>query len=348
MVDTERRITMIELENDNLVFSFPEVHPEATLSINFQRTLRIPDNDEIYSLPPGLGAFPLLHVDDHPETVPASWMKHGGVMLPMYQSEAMWISFHSALISDHGVNYPFAVMIAAGKINAVDGLQWEDGLKKDRQNYLSIPEQPWLDGYCVEEGVIRQFTAMPLGQGYTAEEQLTGEAQHGGLQIQVFPMKKEAFLKRFPMGAFEASSPFDDMLQFEVDDIELDSAEMGLAPGGKMTQDIYTDKFSLDEYDMEQTSRCFVHIANSAAWAAITGFAPPTVPPTAKEYTNAGLPWFDYYSDTKALDGAEPLSGLKSVSQMDNKTDDEGEGLNVTNIVKLGKKEKSTVREGDF
>ncbi len=29
--------------------------------------------------------------------------------------------------------------------------------------------------------MIRQFVAMPLGEGYTAEEQLTGEAQHGGL-----------------------------------------------------------------------------------------------------------------------------------------------------------------------
>jgi hypothetical protein len=29
-----------------------------------------------------------------------------------------------------------------------------------------LPEQPWLDGYCVEKGYIRQFVAMPLGEGY--------------------------------------------------------------------------------------------------------------------------------------------------------------------------------------
>ncbi|MYB97986.1 MAG: hypothetical protein F4123_09440 [Gemmatimonadetes bacterium] len=52
----------------------------------------------------------------------------------------------------------------------------------DPQNYLVVPDQPWLDGYCVERGIIRQFVAMPLGEGYTAEERLTGAAKHGGLQ----------------------------------------------------------------------------------------------------------------------------------------------------------------------
>src|ERR1700734_3110681 len=31
-----------------------------------------------------------------------------------------------------------------------------------------------------------QFVAMPLGQGYTIEEQLTGQAKQGGIQIDVF------------------------------------------------------------------------------------------------------------------------------------------------------------------
>jgi len=49
---------MIELKKDALVFSFPGVHPEAKLTIDFQRTLRIPDDDNTYPLPPGLGKFP--------------------------------------------------------------------------------------------------------------------------------------------------------------------------------------------------------------------------------------------------------------------------------------------------
>ncbi len=41
---------------------------------------------------------------------------------------------------------------------------------------------------------------MPLGRGFSAEEQLTGEAEHGGLQIVVYPMKRSVFERRFPKG----------------------------------------------------------------------------------------------------------------------------------------------------
>ena len=55
---------MIELRKDNLVFTFPEVHPDARLTIEFQRTLRIPDDETVHRLPPGLGAFPLMSLRD--------------------------------------------------------------------------------------------------------------------------------------------------------------------------------------------------------------------------------------------------------------------------------------------
>ena len=87
--------------------------------------------------------------------------------MPMYQSEAMWIYFNG--------RYPFAVKIATGKINAVSGEEWMENLPDDSndQDYIVIPDQPWLDGYSVGRNTIRQFVAMPLGAGYTAEEQLT-------------------------------------------------------------------------------------------------------------------------------------------------------------------------------
>jgi hypothetical protein len=50
---------MVELKKDVLVFRFPEVHGDAVLRIQFQRTLRIPDDDREYPLPPGLGRFPM-------------------------------------------------------------------------------------------------------------------------------------------------------------------------------------------------------------------------------------------------------------------------------------------------
>ena len=64
---------MIELKDDHLVFRFPEVHEDAVLEVGFQRTLRIPDDNREYDLPPGLGTFPINHVDDHVDRLPAEW-----------------------------------------------------------------------------------------------------------------------------------------------------------------------------------------------------------------------------------------------------------------------------------
>src|SRR5690606_33426256 len=111
------------------------------LSIDFQRTLRIPDDNREYPLPPGMGRFPVRHVDDFAARVPERWLSHGGVTLPMYQSEAMWLNF------DSPQDYPFAIRIAAGKIDAVTGEAWRNGLHRDPQDYLVAPDQPWLDGY---------------------------------------------------------------------------------------------------------------------------------------------------------------------------------------------------------
>ncbi len=330
---------MIELKNDRLAFSFPEVHENATCSIEFQRTLRIPDDNREYPLPPGLGSFPLTHVDDYESSVPQKWMTHGGVFLPMYQSEAMWINFSGS--------YPMAIKVAAGKIDAISGEAWKNEITENPQDYLVVPEQPWLDGFNVDKGLIRQFVAMPLGEGYTAEEQLTGEAEHGGVQIITYPMKKEEYKKLARDDDFNKL-----LLQPYMECASEASMGMGLAPGGLMRQEIYDDPYGIDVWDLENSSRCFIHIVNSLQYLAITDNAPPTQPPTAESYTRAGLPWFEYYdSDLKALDGAKKLAGLDSVAAKKIK---KGEGPLVGNepvdpkfIKKLGKT-KNVVREGEF
>jgi hypothetical protein len=305
---------MIELVNDSLAFSFPEVHPEARLTIQFQRTLRIPDTEKTYPLPPGLGKFPLRHVDDYAQGVPPKWLDHGGVMMPMYQAEAFWLNFSSTYFSLHRTSYPFAIKVATGKIDAVTGKSSSNELRRDPQNYMVAPTQPWLDGYCVSKGVIRQFVAMPLGEGFTAEEQITGEAEHGGLQLVVYPMKRAAFERRFPKIAMRAS--VDSMLAMS-DDVRCSVGfEMGLAPGGRMKQEIYNDPFDLEDWEFDHRSRCFIHILNSHQWQTMTGERPPHRPPNAMDYSSMGLPWFDYYSEgSQPTEGSAVLAGLQSVSQ---------------------------------
>jgi hypothetical protein len=152
---------MPTLENDSLVFRFPQIEKDASFSINFQRTLRIPDTEKTYSLPPGLGRFPVRHVEDFSSRLPEHTAGRGGVILPMWQAEAMWMNFRNQGPA-RGLDFPVAIKIAAGKINAVSGDAWRPGLHRDPQDYAVSPGQPWLDGFAIEKGVIRQFVAMLL------------------------------------------------------------------------------------------------------------------------------------------------------------------------------------------
>jgi hypothetical protein len=339
---------MIELKSDKLIVSFPELPQHPALTIDLQRTLRIPDDGKEYPLPPGLGSFPLRHIDDYAGRVPEKWLKRGGVLVPLWQAEALWLYFHCNYVEEREASYPFAVKIATGKISAVTGEPWRQGLSRNPQNYLVAPKQPWLDGYCVEKGIIRQFVAMPLGKGYSVEEQLTGEAEFGGLQIEVFPMRPENFEKRFPKVPKMVAGLVERRFGM-VACCDLDTG-MGLAPGGRMRQEIYADPYSIHDWDTEHTSRCFVHLVNSATWQAITGQHPPSRPPTARQYTACGYPWFDYYdTEAKALDGSKALAGVKSVKEQGADALPENESVSVTNILNLRAGLKpNQVRESDF
>ena len=343
---------MIFLNNYRLEFSFPEVHTDARCFIELMRTLRIPDDGMDYPLPPGLGCFPLRHVDDFAHRLPESWLTRGGVMLPMYQSEALWIRFYGEHNSTRDTYYPCAIKIATGKINAVTGEAWSNGLSDTPQDYMVIPKQPWLDGYVVEKGFIRQFVAMPLGSGYSAEEQITGEAEHGGIQIIAYPMKRKVFEERFPEGQrretrTKSAPPSPDAMQAR------GAGAMGLAPGGRMKQKIFTDPYGIDDWNARTSSRCFIAIANSLVWRSITGENPPTIPPTAEEYTNKGLPWFDYYDDAPAVDGTKVLKDLKSVAVLGAEKGDvplpENESVTPEKIVAIRKGlRENQVREGSI
>ena len=83
----------------------------------------------------------------------------------MDQSEALWISFSA--------RYPFAVKIAAEKINAVSGEAWTAEVHSEPQDYVVVPGQPWLDGFSVGAGLIRPFVALPLGASIARSGSLT-------------------------------------------------------------------------------------------------------------------------------------------------------------------------------
>ena len=276
-------------------------------SVDFQRTLRIPDDGKTYPLPPGLGRFPVCRIEDYEDRVPPSWKEHGGVFIPMYQREALWLSFSGAYWR------PNAVKIAVGKISAITGKRLHHHLNRTEQNYVVCPDQPWLDGINAGDGYIRQFVAMPLGMGYTVEGQISGKEEFGGIQVIVYDPKPG----KFPDEAPERDNDMDVLYEMAPPP---SPGEMGLAAGGKMKQEIYPDSYGVDAWDEENFGRVYVHIVNSIMYRQITGMEPPATPVTAKTYTDFGLPWFDLYDEGKGdITASKKLSKVKSVKEMDKK-----------------------------
>ncbi|KAH6874354.1 hypothetical protein B0T10DRAFT_552820 [Thelonectria olida] len=154
------------------------------LTVAFHRTLRLPEDGTVYDLPANLGVLPLFNISaaapkllssQNPSLVDMA--KKGGIFFPLYQREAMYISFKSTR--------PFAIRVFTGGVNAVSGLPWTE--TTGSQDYLSVPPQKYLDGIALDRLTVRQFVAMPIGAGYSVEKQITGLEEVGGFQLLITP-----------------------------------------------------------------------------------------------------------------------------------------------------------------
>jgi hypothetical protein len=338
-------------------------------AVRFRRTLRIPDDGGEYPLPPGFGTFPIRRVADYRDRVPEGWRKHGGVFLPMYQREAMWLSFTGAWWK------PTAVKVAVGKVNALSGRPWHQRLTSrggEDQDYMVVPDQPWLDGINAGRGLIRQFVAMPLGMGYTVEGQLTGEECFGGLQIISFEPKLGRFPDAPPRPEVRLHGGNGEMYGLTAPAARCPppqaaspavmapraaalsgGTEMGLAAGGRMRQQIYPDRHGVDTWDEHRFGRVYVHIVNSQMWRGITGEPPTETPVSARSYAESGLPWFDLYDEQKGdIAPADLLAGVKSVKALDAEKgfapQQDDDSVNAEPVVTYGIPSKDAVADGSW
>ncbi len=281
------------------------------LAVSFQRTLRIPDDGQIYPLPPTLGAFPIHSLSDFPGCIPLYGDPSETVIfIPMYQREALWLSFEAL------AGLPVALKIGVGEVNALTGTTWEEGLQSSPQDYLVCPLQPWLDGINSGDGEIRQFVAMPLGQGYSIEGQLTGEERVGGIQILAYASLPGKITPH------PARRDINDPAIMKWSAVAEPIQSMGLAPGGRISQKIYPDPYGLDIWDLLSVGRLRVLIIDSLQYQQISGHPAPASPVSAKTYSEYGFPWFSLYDEQKGdIPPAEALAQLKSVSQLDKEQD---------------------------
>jgi hypothetical protein len=142
-----------------------------------------------------------------------------------------------------------------------------------------------------------------VGKGITVEEQISGKAEWGGIQVLAYPMKASKY--EFAMEA----------LNSRLMDSAFAEDPLGIAAGGRMRQHIYDDEYGVSAWDQAHAARCFVTILDSRRWTDVTGEAMPSRPVTAADYAAAGLPWFDYYAEAGAVAGSPTLAGVKSISK---------------------------------
>jgi len=315
------------------------------LSITFQRTLRVAE-EGLNALPPGFGAFPLRVVDPLRGRVPDAMLNRGGVLMPMYQCEAMWISIDS--------DEPVAIQIGTGGRCVVSGKELKDRLVRRPQNYLVAPEQPWIDGYKTEDGEVRQFVAVAAGSGLSAEHQLTGSDSVGGIQIQVWHLRPEV-LRRWKEAQrargnvmYSAPAPTESIVCYSA----AAPISMAIGLGGKIRQEIYPDTFTADDWQKQPSARVWVHLVNALQWPMLTGEPVPSTPVSTDAYIRAGLPWFDYYNEGAGdVPATKKLGSLKSIGEL---TDGEMSGPgawvhpDAPAVVRLRGRRKTIIEPGQW
>jgi len=266
---------VIELKSDELTFSFPGVHPDARLVLGFQRTLRIPGGETEMPRLPSLGKYPLYTVESFAHRVPRHWLDKGGAMLPMYQSEAMWLSFRPSFSVAHQAFYPFAVKIRVGGLDAIRGQRWLEGVHQWPQDFLVIKDHCWLGGYHDGGQSIQQFVAMPLGAGYLPENRDNAPTRLGCLEVIVYPMQGSAFAMRYPRNSLsERLSGFPMGMESRL----AGDRVQGTEKDALQRQQVEEGLFPMADWDRDTSGRYAVHLANSLHWCAITGSPPPMAP----------------------------------------------------------------------
>ncbi|GAA3709328.1 hypothetical protein [Gordonia hankookensis] len=273
----------VTVSHDTLAFSFPDVHADAEMYIEFVRTLRVPDDDTTHPLPPGLGSFDLLsggHIGSRSR--PTGWHS-ADVLLPMWQSEAALINFASV--------YPFLVRIGVDGVNAVTGRSFSADPDFDAEDYFEVPDQSWLAGFRTDASTVRQFVAAPAGS--EARTDRRAGPDDGNVCLEVIPLRGESWEARRidPDHCSAGMVPEVDACGASL------TGSMGLSARGSVTRSIAAPVEPSENWHPTARSGAVLRIVNSVAWKELTGREPHHPPLTVDEYRRHRFPWSESYDD---------------------------------------------------
>jgi len=129
--------------------------------VSLRKTDKIEVNKDTHALPPDNGPLQEFKVSDY--HCPKSWSKDG-IFVQVEEGQPLWIDFRQ--------NEECACVPSVQRLNPITGkaADLESGLtKEDKQNYLVLPKQMWLDGYS-KGGKVYQFVVTKAGEGLAVNE----------------------------------------------------------------------------------------------------------------------------------------------------------------------------------
>ena len=254
------------------------------------------------------GACSFTHARTIRTVCPNSWTQSNSFFIPLYQREALWLGF------DGESWHPTALVVGADGVNVITGQPWDAPLAGAPQNYVVVPDQPWLDGIRTRIGLVRQFVAMPLGRGFTLAEQVGQRSAHNGIQLRVHEAKPGRFPDEAPVRS-NLDAPL--MMRSPI------HSAMGIGAGGTIVQKIYPDLYGFDTWESDGPPPAQIYIVNTEQFSWITGEAPPPPTISAADYTKRGFPWLELWDAERGDLGSQSvLEHVKSIGAIGTSSND--------------------------
>ena len=291
----------VRIDDGHIMVDFRnEMGPAAVLSIELVKTTRVPEDGREHGLPPHLGALPLkLARDVNQRFVDHRWLDRDVVLAPVADTQAMWINFTDPSVisgySDTSAHYPFAIIVATGKINAINGEPLTTKLYADgsthSHNYVVTGafkepgRQRWIDGYKVGPRTVRQFVAVSRDSHTSVEEYMTGRVQWGGIQVIVYPLRWDVWERLQSRRDYSSRSRRGGSGRSA-------APEKDVAAGGEIDQEIVFPNFGPADFDQDNGVKIWITMVDHYAWPYLTGEqAPnPVLTPPESESPFQGAP----------------------------------------------------------
>jgi hypothetical protein len=213
----------------------------SPLLLTFHRTTRLENDDTTYNLPCSNGVLEIYSTKDY--KCPPTWDKDA-YFVAVHPEEAIWVGFQTL--------EPVALVVGLGNKNVLTDKNLNLELEKD--NYITIPPQLWLDGWKAENGKVNQFIA-------------TGEP----LSISIFESKTPNMMQIYleKPKVICGDSPTEEL------DGEVTCCWGMSEVGGKVKQKIHNDPFGIDSWKKTPKKTIKIYLINGERFYEITKIAMP-------------------------------------------------------------------------